>query len=382
MGSVVVLADNIISPLGFTSGANYDGVKAGRTAIRHYERHWNITTPFNAALTNRASVKNECQQEGIEGAYTYFELLAILSVEKALKQCDVDASSPRTLFVISTTKANIDLLRVNPLRLPSARQHPGEAALAITRYFSNGNRPLVVSNACISGLQAQLTALRLLRAGDYDHIIVCGAEEQSPFIVSGFQSLKALSDENCRPFDIERNGINLGEAAATIIYGRRDSADGYWCAVEGAVRNDAYHISNPSPVAEGSYECLQYVSQWMEEGEPAFINAHGTATLYNDEMEAKAIDRTGQGGIPVNSLKGYFGHTMGAAGILETVISMHAADDHTILGTLGYESRGTSRKLNITPDNRHTDRKSFIKLISGFGGCNGAMLFRKKEKVK
>jgi 3-oxoacyl-[acyl-carrier-protein] synthase-1 len=109
----------------------------------------------------------------------------------------------------------------------------------------------------------------------------------------------------------------------------------------------------------------------------AFINAHGTATPYNDEMESIAIERAGLAGVPVNSLKGYYGHTMGAAGVLETIISMQAVDDHNILATRGFDTLGVTHHLDVTNKNRNTEKRAFIKLLSGFGGCNAALLMAK-----
>lgn len=375
----MVVADNIISPLGFTSAENYVAVKAKHSSLKYYDGKWNIPTAFVASFTDRGEVFDECEKGGIQGDYTYFEKLAILSISKALSHCSVDASSLRTLFILSTTKGNVDMMRENKEGVPSNRIMLGVMAKAIAGYFRNVNQPIVVSNACISGVSAQITATRLLQLGIYDNVIVCGVEILSPFIVSGFQSLMALSDENCRPFDDGRNGINLGEAAATIIYGKETKITNPWTAEVGIVRNDAHHISNPSPTAEGCYRCLKSVMESIKIDELAFINAHGTATLYNDEMEAKAIDRAGLLSIPVNSLKGYFGHTMGAAGILETIISMCAIDDNAVLGTRGFNNIGVSKPLNVSCKNSSTVKKNFIKLISGFGGCNAAMLFRKKE---
>jgi len=377
--ATTIIADNIVSPLGLTSAANYAAVKSGRSALTLYEGMWNVPHPFMASFIDRDEVEEEVMGLGLQGAYTFFEKIVILSISMALAQCAVDASSPRTLFVLSTTKGNVDLLRANKEGVPAERIMLGAAAAAIARHFGNSGQPIVVSNACISGVSAQITATRLLQAGLYDNAIVCGAEMLSEFIISGFQSLMALTDEPCRPFDAERNGINLGEAAATIIYSNQAAGRGAFEAVHGAVRNDANHISNPSKTAEGCYRCLRSVMANASPEELAFVNAHGTATLYNDEMEAKALDRAGLLSVPVNSLKGYYGHTMGAAGVLETVISMRAVSDNTILGTRGYESSGVSRRINISAENKPTDKQAFVKLISGFGGCNAAMLFRRKE---
>lgn len=378
---VAAVADHIVSPLGFTSADNFAAVREGRSELRRYEGKWGLPEPFVAALMDRAAVLEACEHEGIRGLFTYFEKMAILSIAKALQACDVDITSGRTLLILSTTKGNVDLLRENAEGVPPEREKLGEAAKAIAAYFGNPNQPVVVSNACISGATAQIEAARLIAMGCYDSVVVCGVDVQSPFIVSGFQSLKALSAQPCRPFDEDRTGINLGDAAATIIYKgvkTEDLSVGTWYYAKGAMRNDAFHISAPSYEGEGAYRALQAILQDEDREEIAFVNAHGTGTLFNDEMESVAIDRAGLDHLPVNSLKGYIGHTMGAAGIFETILSMRAVDGGIVLGTRGYEHSGVSRELNIRPDHSATKRKAFVKLLSGFGGCNAAILFKKK----
>ena len=370
---VVKLADNIISPLGLTTGENYRAVKAGHSALRLHERVAGIPVPFYASLVEEEVLT-------VDGDYTKFERMCIQSVKSALAQCDIDTSSDRVLFIVSTTKANVSLLADSQLSAASYRQPailPGVAAGRIASFFSNHRTPLVVSNACISGVCAQIEAKRALESGFCDYAIVVGADVQSPFIVTGFQALKAVSAEACRPFDRDRKGLNLGEAAATVIYGRSDTADGRWQMVCGAVRNDANHISGPSRTGEGSYLALHSVLQHINTSDIAFVSAHGTATLYNDEMESIAVSRAGLADIPVGSLKGHYGHTMGAAGVLETLLSMCAVDDHTILGTRGFETPGVSHPISVSAENRSTYRHAFIKLISGFGGCNAAAAFKK-----
>ena len=247
----------------------------------------------------------------------------------------------------------------------------------------------MVSNACISGLSAQLMALRLLEGGYCDTAIVCGADVLSRFIVSGFGSLKALSPVECRPFDIERCGLNLGEAAATIIYrsssyvgfGNEDEDEAMWVCAGGAVRNDAHHVSAPSPKGEGCYMAIRAAMGDLSADSLAFVNAHGTATLFNDEMESVALARAGLLGVPVNSLKGYYGHTMGAAGVLETILSMRAVDRGNILGTRGFHELGVSNPISVSATNSPTTKQSFLKLLSGFGGGNAAMVFERIEKI-
>ena len=367
---IVCVSHNIISPLGVTSGENYAAVKSGKSALRKYDGLWGLPEPFVASLLDRNAYADE--------RYTIDERIVIDSVSKALESTDIDTTSKKVLFIISTTKGNVFLLDKNENGYPKERVRLGLMAREVTKHFGNPNEPIVVSNACISGVCAQIEAMRYLESGEYDHVIVSGVDVQSAFIVSGFQSFKALSPDECKPFDANRCGLNLGDAAATIIYTRKDEvSDNEWVACRGAIRNDANHISGPSRTGEGSFRALRAVLGDIEPSKLAFINAHGTATPYNDEMESIAIERAGLAGIPVNSLKGYYGHTMGAAGVLETIISMQAVDDHNILATRGFDTLGVTHLLDVTNQNRITEKRAFIKLLSGFGGCNAALLMAK-----
>lgn len=373
--AVVKIADNIISPLGTTTADNYKAVLEGRSALRHYPATRELPEAFFASLIDEDSLSEEYASFGIGNEYTRFERRIILSVSKALAKTGLDPASDRVLFIISSTKGNVDLLEDR--REPLERERLGSSAIKIASFFGNKVTPLVVSNACISGLCAQIVAMRELMDGKFDTVVVTGSDVQSRFIISGFQSFKALSDEACRPFDADRKGLNLGEAAATVIYGRKMPEEGDWCLKRGAIRNDANHISGPSRTGEGSFRAIRAALGDFPSEDLALVSVHGTSTAYNDEMESVAISRAGLGDVPVNSLKGYFGHTMGAAGILETILSMAAVDDGTILGTRGYSRCGVSCQLDISPVPRKTGKKAFVKLLSGFGGCNAAALFSK-----
>lgn len=361
MREIVKIADNIVSPLGMGTEANYRAVKAGGSALKVYPEMFGMTGPFCAAVFEPLTIES-----GVEGDFSRFEKLAILAVQGAVRGSDTDTASGGTVFVLSTTKGDLE----TPLAV-SARK--------IAAYFGNSNTPLVVSNACISGVAAQIAAMRALRSGRYSTAVVVGADELSRFTLSGFQCLKALSAEPCHPYSAERNGLNLGEAGACIVYKAVDkAADGDWVIENGVIRNDANHISGPSRTGEGSYNALLAVLSGISPEEIAFINAHGTSTNYNDEMEAIAISRTQLASAPVNTLKGCYGHTLGAAGILETILSMAAIDDGTVLGTHGFESLGVSKPISVSVDNSATHKRAFVKLLSGFGGVNAAMVMRKR----
>ncbi len=375
---IVSVANNIISPLGMTTAENYAAVKAGRSELRRYEGHWDLPEPFVASLIQRDKVEGMFTEIADDKQYTFFEKMIILSASRAIAEAGINPTSPRVLFILSTTKGNVFLLDQRETGFPKERVLLGMAARQMTAFFHNPNTPIVVSNACISGVCAQIEAMRNLQGGDFDYAVVVGCDVQSAFIVSGFQSFKALSAEPCKPFDANRTGLNLGDAAATIVYTKKENADeNEWVACRGAIRNDANHISGPSRVGEGSYRALRYAIGDTDPDKIAFINTHGTATVYNDEMESVAIERAGLSQVPVNGLKGYYGHTMGAAGILETILSMYAIDDNNILATKGFETMGVTHPLVLSNQNQPTDKRAFIKLLSGFGGCNAALLFAK-----
>ena len=361
---VYKIADNILSPLGETTEQNYQAVKAGRSALCRYSDHWQLPEPFSASLFSEA----QWQALAAEGL-TPFEALATSSVRRALKDAAVDPARKGVVLILSTTKGNVDQLTQETTDDLS----PGASARKMARVLGFTTEPIVVCNACISGVSALLLAARLLEAGTYDVAVVCGADVQSRFVVSGFQSFHVVSSEACRPFDMERTGLSLGEAAATMILSRQPQPQA-WGIVTGAVRNDAFHISSPAKDGEGACQALRQVMQGVSPSQLAFINAHGTATMFNDQMESVAIERAGLSSVPVNGYKGYYGHTMGAAGVLETILSMAALDDHTILGTKGFEEAGVSGKIRLVASSEATDKQAFVKVISGFGGCNAALL--------
>ena len=353
-----IIADNIISPLGETSEENYLSVKAGRSGIRAYEPGTcNIPEGFYASLL-----------------FEDFDTLALRSAQKAIGNARLELKGKRTAFILSSTKGNIE-----------ANISLADSAQRIATQLGIDAQPIVVCNACISGLSALILGNRLIDSDLYDAAIVCGCDTPRQFILSGFQSLKALSPEPCRPFDMERMGLNLGEAAATLILSKNPILGNSWRMGDGFIRNDAFHISTPSKTADGLYLSLQRTlesftkeisstcKQIDMKAHLAFINAHGTATLFNDQMESVAIGRAGLSDLPANAYKSFWGHTMGAAGILETIISMKAIDDDTILGTRGFSELGVSGKMNICAENRPTDKKGFIKMLSGFGGCNATI---------
>ncbi|MCR5334594.1 MAG: 3-oxoacyl-ACP synthase [Bacteroidaceae bacterium] len=358
-----IVATNITSPLGFTTRQNLEAVMHGQSHLHTWQGTFGIPEPFCASLFSD-SQNHELQVPDM----TRFQSLVYRSVSEALSHSNINVASSRTLLILSTTKGDI----TTPLSI---------AATKIAAKLGFTTKPIVVCNACTSGVCAQILALRLFQTGAYDNIVVCGADLQGKFIVSGFQSLKATSAHPCRPFDMERNGLNLGEAAATIIFSRGGAPEEKsWNLLSGDIRNDAHHISNPSKTAEGSYRSIQAVLTPERKDRLSLISVHGTATMYNDQMESVAIQRSGLSDVPVTALKGYYGHTMGATGVIETILAIHFADKGRIPPSRGFSELGVSGRINISDQTITTHPGSVLKIISGFGGCNAALYLERWQE--
>lgn len=373
--SVNIVSDNIISALGFSTGDNLSALHDYRCGIAPVSQGGIAdNTHFLAATIDSKQLKEISQILKIEN-YTRLEQLMICSISDAIKGTDISLLSEDTILILSSTKGNVDLLH-------HAEIIPDKAFLwqmgeRIGNYFGVKHTPIIISNACISGLSALIQAQRLLQKGDYSHAIVCGGDVLSQFICSGFASFRSLSKQPCRPYDALRDGLTLGEACATmvlsVIY------PGAICISGGAISNDANHISAPSRTgAELSDAILCAMHQAdIKANEVALLNMHGTATIYNDEMESKAAYLSGLANVPANGLKGYIGHTLGASGVIESIICAHELENSLLYGTIGFETCDLPHLLNISNKHRLIQGDHALKTASGFGGCNAALVLSK-----
>ena len=378
MKDVFVVSDNILSPIGLTAAGNFELFKQSVSGIKKQENALLSEHPFYASLFNDGE---GFFKEPATQTYTKFEKLLIASINDALQKTDINTGDKKTILIISSTKGNISLLETaaynNDLKDRISLQ---TSAKLVAEYFGFANKPIVISNACISGLLAIITGMRLIQSGQYQHAVIAGADVISKFILSGFQSFQAISNEPCKPFDAGRNGINLGEGAGTIILSSDKKKEQVITISGGSVSNDANHISGPSRTGE---ELNFAIAKAMKDADVAtsaidFISAHGTATLYNDEMEANAITLAGLQQVPVNSLKGYFGHTLGAAGIIESIVSVYSLQQNTVLPTLGFKNMGVTKPINVCTTLHTAPLQNCLKTASGFGGCNAAIVISKQ----
>lgn len=374
LNNIYLIADNIISSLGFTTKENIEAIHNEQSGVRLHDDAKISDNPILAATICEERLQKLVEANNLS-QYSKVEELIILSIKDILSQVNIDLSSNDCGLIISTTKGNVDLLE-NQTENLNPKVFLGNTAATISSYFNIEDKVTVLSNACISGVSALIIARRLIQSGTYRHIIVVGVDVLSHFITSGFQSFKSISENICRPYDTERDGLNVGEACGSILLTSDYHPDSIILR-GGAISNDANHISGPSRTGDGLYYAIKGAMEeaHISPNEVDYINLHGTATVYNDEMEAKAVHLTNLENVPVNSLKPYFGHTLGASGVIETIVCMHELKNGIIFKTPNYENCGVSQPINVC--SKHTEIPTLntcVKTASGFGGCNAAIL--------
>ncbi|MFI5155217.1 MAG: beta-ketoacyl-[acyl-carrier-protein] synthase family protein [Chitinophagales bacterium] len=378
MREIFVASDNIFSPLGLSTAENFAALKKNNSGIKLHTNKAIAPDPFYASIFTEFPHKANILEKG---EYTRFELSLLETIHGAIQNTGIHLSDDKTILILSSTKGNISMLESGEsgAGLESRISLP-ESARLIASHFGAAREPIIISHACISGLLALITGMRILRWGIYDHAVIAGADMITRFILSGFQSFQAVSSLPCRPFDAERNGVTLGEASATVVLSTSKNHSHGIRLAGGSTSNDANHISGPSRTGEELSIAMKkaILESNLSAKNIDFISAHGTATLYNDEMEAKAIYLAGLEDKPVNSLKGYYGHTLGAAGLIESIISMQSMRENLFIATAGYSKPGTSRFIQVSDQAREGNFRNCLKTASGFGGCNAALVMSRE----
>ncbi|WP_419489150.1 beta-ketoacyl synthase N-terminal-like domain-containing protein [Chryseobacterium bernardetii] len=369
---------NCITPLGFDVDSNWGALLAGKSGVALHKIIDN-QDPFYASVIDSEKLDEEFRRVftgNIHFEFTRLEKMLLLSIKPLVEKHTV---TENTAFILSTTKGNISLLK-NQAELPEGTYLP-KLAQKIADFFGFKTKPIVVSNACVSGVMAIAVAKNMIQAGKYKDAFVIAGDEISEFVISGFNSFQAIGSESCKPYDKNRNGINIGEAAAAAyITSEPSENEKFRFKVLGdSAINDANHISGPSRTGDGLYGSIRnaMMEAKVSAKQIGFISAHGTATLYNDEMESIAFNRMELQNIPLNSMKGYYGHCLGASGLLESIISMESALQNTLIPSKNFEEIGVTQPLNIITENQPANIRYILKTASGFGGCNAAIVLEK-----
>lgn len=371
-----ITATNCITPLGFDVETNIQNIEKGISGILEHNDEKFSQNTFLGAIINDSELEIAFKKISEVEGFTKLEKMLILALEPIIQKNPTE----KTALILSTTKGNISELNTSSEEI-SEKVYLQNLAKTIADFFEFKTEPIVVSNACVSGILAVATAKRLIQAEIYDDAYVIAGDEFSEFVLSGFTSFQALSDKPCKPYDESRNGLNLGEATAAVYITsdkNQVKKEAIKISGDGAI-NDANHISGPSRTGEGLFRSIESALKEakIKSSDIQFISAHGTATIYNDEMESIAFSRLDLQNVPINSLKGFYGHTLGASGLLETVIGIESLKRNRLYKSLGFENAGTSEKINVITENKDAEISCFLKTASGFGGCNTAVIFEK-----
>ncbi len=290
---------------------------------------------------------------------------------------DLPSLPPETGLVCATTKGAIDELLTEP---EPANGQCYQLAGQLAGMLNLTTQATTVSAACASGTIAIIQAALKIESGEYKQVLVVGLDLVSRFVLGGFASLKALALEGCSPFDKNRNGLSLGEAGGWLLLCDEKSClrknSPFSVKIDSwGISCDATHITAPCRKASGLISCLQELKK-NSSVKIGAINGHGTGTVYNDAMELLAFTSALDPELPLHSVKGAIGHTLGAAGLVETAFCLKSLEQGIIPPTVGLRDPESDSVLlsGVTP--LPLKQPSIINCNSGFGGINAAILFK------
>ncbi len=232
-----------------------------------------------------------------------------------------------------------------------------------------------LSTACTSSANALLLAKRLIDVEAYDNVLVIGADGLCRSTVLGFSALGVLSNKKCTPFDIDRNGMNVAEAVGALLVQNVKTDDSVELKGVGA-SSDAYHMTNPDPEATGAISSMKAAIEdaGIEIDDIDYVNAHGTATLANDKVESLAVEKLFAKSVYVSSTKAITGHTLGAAGAIEAIISCEAIKKSMIPPQTGLKIQ-ENENINIPKESIKMNIKYVVSNSFAFGGNNTSLVF-------
>jgi 3-oxoacyl-[acyl-carrier-protein] synthase I len=248
-------------------------------------------------------------------------------------------------------------------------------------YFMLEGPAVTVSSACSSSAKVFGNAARMMQCGLIDAAIVGGVDSLCLTTLYGFNSLELLSPEPCRPFDAERSGISISEAAGFALLTHERPAGRPAVAVTGVGESsDAHHMSSPHPEGAGALSAMQQALELagMKPNQIDYVNLHGTATRSNDAAEGLAVASLFGSAVPCSSTKGHTGHALGAAGIVEAALCAMAIEHAVMPGGVGTRQRDASIPVDYLLENRHGALKAIVSNSFGFGGSNCSLLLELK----
>lgn len=393
---VAITGMGIISSIGNTVEENLQSLMEGKNGISRLENF--SSKHSDSILVGEIKHSNEelIALLGLTGPrhFTRTSLLGIYAAQQAVISAGIsNLGDGRTGLVSSTSVGGMDYTERyfydyldKPELYPYIPTHDaGDSTQKIADFLGINGIVTTISTACSSAANAIMMGARLIRAGRLDRVIVGGTDALSKFTINGFNTLMILSDERCKPFDNDRKGLNLGEAAAYLVLESEESVlrgnrevlaylDGYGNA------NDAFHQTASSTDGEGAYLAMRkaIISAGIEPTSIDYINAHGTATPNNDLSEGRAMMRVFDDNVPLfSSTKSYTGHTLAAAAAIEAVYSILALRNNMVFANLNFENG--MEEFGLRPQTTTVKQPLSCVLSNsfGFGGNCSTLIFSK-----
>ena len=393
---VAVIDAGVISPLGFGLGETLDSLRAARDCVTALAR-------FSVAQC-RCKTAGQVPDERLlaerhKGArpqrFHRSAHMMIRALAEALRQ---DAKFEPELTVIGTTSGGMSYgedyfralhrhgdLRHSPTWI--ANYPAQKPVLDALDTFGIRAPCQVIANACASGTNAIGHAFECVRSGRYKRVLSGGYDALSELVFVGFDSLQASTPEKCRPFDRDRTGMVLGEGAAILSLENLDTARARGAPVLAeitgyGVSTDNFHLTQPNPSGSGPRQAMEQALQNAQLSAHAvdYINAHGTATPFNDAAEGKAIGELFGRSVPVSSTKSMMGHSLGAAGAVEAIVCLLALRHQFLPPNINFRAPDEDADLNIVAnESRPASLRTVLSNSFGFGGTNASLVMQKFE---
>ena len=389
---VAIVSAGVISPLGFGLEETLAGLKSNKDCVLPVSR-FDVQGCRSKTAGQVSDERLEEHANGRRGRRLHRASRMMITAMAELRRNDRQFQPELT--VIGTTSGGMSFGQDYYRAL-----HRGSALRSSPRWIANylSQKPIidaqeafgiaapceVIANACASGTNAIGHAFQCVRSGKYERVLTGGYDALSELVFVGFDSLQASTPEKCRPFDRDRSGMVLGEGAAVLALENLESARKRNATIMGelvgyGISTDNHHLTQPDPAGAGPRRAMEHALQSanLAPDRVDYINAHGTATIFNDAAEGKAI-RELFGKVPISSTKSMIGHSLGAAGAIEAIVCLLALQAQLLPANINFRQADENLDLNIVA-NETRDAKIDIVLSNsfGFGGTNASILVQR-----
>lgn len=396
---VVVTGAGIVTALGCGWKSNAEGFRTGRAAFRPVTLF--DVTRQRVKMAAEADLPAHLPKTRLTGRHLMrldraARLLLLASAEAWREAGWVGGEN--IPVVLGTTSAGMSLGETyyrQAIEEPRSRRHQAtrvmhyqaqRQGLDVTEAFGFNGPITIIANACASGANAIGHAFELIRNGSADRAFTGGYDALSQLVFAGFDSLQALSPTRCRPFDLHRDGLALGEGAAMFALESLSSAQGRNANILAEIvgygaTTDSHHLTQPHPQGDAAYASMNAACQQaqLRPEQIGYLNAHGTGTALNDSAEALAINRWSENNpqLHVSSTKASIGHLLGAAGAVETAVCLMVLQEQWLPPTLTIETRDPICQFQLVTEPREKKVNHALTNSFGFGGSNASLIFRR-----